>query len=281
METSEIRLLIKNGEIEKAIQASLLLTEGTNLDDVAHTISAKYRKYKLDLIGGILTASEDSIAFATITGNILSVLQEYEKNSISSVRSEKESTGEVFISYAWGGESEIITDAIVNALSERNIAIVRDKTTLGYRSSIKEFMQTIGKGKCVVLVISDRYLKSKNCLFELLQVANNGEFVQRIFPVVLRDANIFNAINFLNYVDYWETQFTELQAAMKKVSIANLHGIREDLDLYSDIRAFLPRLVDKIRDMNTLTVDGHQQSNFNELYEAIIQSINKDIGQHH
>jgi internalin A len=50
---------------------------------------------------------------------------------------------------------------------------------------IKEFMQRIEKGKCVIVVISDRYLKSPNCMYERVQIANNGEFDNRIFPIVL------------------------------------------------------------------------------------------------
>ncbi|WP_446375806.1 toll/interleukin-1 receptor domain-containing protein [Coleofasciculus sp. E2-BRE-01] len=50
---------------------------------------------------------------------------------------------------------------------------------------IKEFMQRIEKGKCLIVVISDRYLKSPNCMYELVQIVNNGEFDNRIFPIVL------------------------------------------------------------------------------------------------
>ncbi|MGF7039723.1 TIR domain-containing protein [Mucilaginibacter lappiensis] len=274
METSEIRSLIKRGDIEKAIKATLLITEKMELNETAYAISARYRKYKKDLIIGILSPSEDTIAFATITSNLLSLLHEYEEEYSRSVRNVKESVGQVFISYAWGGESEAITNAIVSALKDRNIVVVHDKTDMKFKSSIKDFMQTIGKGKCIILVISDHYLKSKSCLFELLQIASQGEFAKRIFPVLLKDANIFDTINLIGYVKYWEIQMAELESAMKEVSIANLQGIREDLDLYYEIRAFLPQLINKIRDMNTLTAEVHQRSNFEQLYEAIAQNIN-------
>ena len=37
-------------------------------------------------------------------------------------------------------------------------------------------MQQIGQGKCVIAVISDSYLKSENCMFELVEIAKNGIF---------------------------------------------------------------------------------------------------------
>ena len=50
----------------------------------------------------------------------------------------------VFISYAWGGEREDIVNQIDEMLQKRGVRIVRDKRALGYRGSIKEFMERIG-----------------------------------------------------------------------------------------------------------------------------------------
>ena len=101
------------------------------------------------------------------------------------------------------------------------IRIIRDKRDLGYKGKIKDFMRSIGKGKFVIVVISDKYLKSENCMFELLEIAQQGDFHRRIFPIVLADANVYKAINRLKYIEYWETQIAELDAAMKKVGGAN------------------------------------------------------------
>ena len=51
-------------------------------------------------------------------------------------------------------------------------------------------MQQIGQGNCILVIISDKYLKSENCMFELLEIANHGDIYDRIFPIVLGDANI-------------------------------------------------------------------------------------------
>ncbi len=129
---------------------------------------------------------------------------------------------------------------------------MRDKRDLGFKGRIKEFMETIGRGKAVILVISEKYLKSKNCMFELLQVAKLGDFTERIFPVVLESAGIYNPIERLRYVQYWEQQQKELDEAIKTVSAANLQGFREDIDLYAEIRATLPSL--------TAILRGHERA---------------------
>ncbi len=181
--------------------------------------------------------------------------------------------GEFYISYAWGGESEKIVDELDKAFQTQDVIIVRDKRDLGYKGRIKEFMQTIGQGKAVILVISEKYLKSENCMFELLQVAKNGEFTDRIFPIVLEDARIYKAIDRIRYVEHWEKQLKELDNAMKGVSAANMDGFREDIDLYDEIRDNLPKLSDILKDMNTLTPELHRQSGFKEVINAVMAKL--------
>ncbi|MFN7930771.1 MAG: TIR domain-containing protein [Blastocatellia bacterium] len=178
-----------------------------------------------------------------------------------------------FISYAWGGESETIVDELDQAFQSKGVTIVRDKRDLGFKGRIKEFMETIGEGKAVILIISEKYLKSKNCMFELLQIEKNGKFTERIFPVVLDNAGIYDPLERLNYVKYWEDKEKELDEALKRVSSANMQGFREDIDLYAKIRATLPRLTDVLRDMNALTTAIHRKSDFEELFKAVLAKL--------
>ena len=48
-----------------------------------------------------------------------------------------------------------------------------------------------------------------------------------------------------------------------------MDGFRDDIDLYRDIRTFLPRLTNILKDMNTLTSEIHTKSGFSELISAI------------
>lgn len=56
---------------------------------------------------------------------------------------------------------------------------------------------------------------------------------------------------------------------MKTVGAANLQGFREAIDLYTEIRKTIAELADIIADMNTLTTDIHQKSDFEALFQAI------------
>ena len=98
---------------------------------------------------------------------------------------------EVFVSYAWKPESCTIVDQLQQALGQHGIRLLRDVEEVRYKDSIRDFMRRIGKGKCVVVVISEKYLKSENCMFEMVEIVKAQAFRERIFPIVLADANIF------------------------------------------------------------------------------------------
>jgi internalin A len=180
---------------------------------------------------------------------------------------------EIYLSYAWGGESEKLVNDLDQAFQQRGVTIVRDKRDLGYKGSIKEFMERIGRGKSVVVVISDKYLKSKNCMFELIQIAENEQFKDRIFPVVLSDANIYDAVRRLEYIKHWETMKKDLNKAMRGVSAENLQGIREEIDLFDTIRDEIANLTNILQDMNTRTPDMHRDSDFQTLYDAVMKKL--------
>ena len=175
----------------------------------------------------------------------------------------------IFISYAWGGEREEIVNKIDDVLQKRGLKITRDKRDLGYKGSIKEFMERIGQGNCVIVVVSDKYLRSPNCMFELVEIADNKQFHDRIFPIVLVDADIYDPVKRIGYVKYWEEKRAELAEAMKTLDPANLQGIRDDMDLYDRIRDKISGLASTLKDMNTLTPEMHRESDFSHLYNAI------------
>jgi len=134
-------------------------------------------------------------------------------------------------------------------------------------------MDQIGTGKCVILVISEKYLQSPNCCYELVQIAQHGNFYDRIFPIVLDDAKISNPTDRLRYVQYWEEKKGALDQMMKTVSAANLTGFREDIDLYTEIRQHLPQFMDILKNINTLTPTIHLQSDFTALFNAVMARL--------
>ena len=188
--------------------------------------------------------------------------------------SSKEYEKEVFVSYAWGGESEHMVDDLEEAFANRGIRIVRDKKDLEYKGSIKTFEQRIGQGKCIVLVISDKYLRSEHCMYELVQVDENRNLRERVFPIVLADARIYKALDRLTYIKYWEERIEELNYAIKEMGrLTNLAGITADLDKYARIRSNIDHLTDLLNDMNALTPELHAVNGYSTLIREVERSL--------
>jgi HEAT repeat protein len=183
---------------------------------------------------------------------------------------------QVYISYNWQEDSNEMANQLVQAFAAKGIEIIRDKTHTTYKDSIKNFMQQIGQGKCVVAVISDRYLKSENCMFELVEIARNGDFYQRIFPIILPDARIHKDFERIDYLKYWEDEKAKLQAKYKQIDLAKTNSILATLNLYDEIRGNIDNLTNILKDMNTLNIDLHRQSEFAAMIQAVETKLAED-----
>jgi internalin A len=127
------------------------------------------------------------------------------------------------VSYAWNDASKkVVDDLCRHAEEERKVKIVRDTTGLGLGESITKFMRRLGAGDRVFVVLSDKYLKSPYCMYELLEVWRNckheGEtFRRRVRVYRLPDAAISRAIDRLRYARYWMEQFEEMDQSVRKL----------------------------------------------------------------
>ena len=184
---------------------------------------------------------------------------------------------EIFVSYGWGGESEVIVNSICESLVEKGHKIIRDKIELGYKGNIRQFMQTIGRGKYIVVVISDKYLKSENCMFEMLEIKQNGDVYNNIFPIVISDAKIYDEIDRIDYLNYWDDKIQQLQDKMQTIKNPVGTGqVIEKINQFSDIRRIIDEITNMLRNMNTLTPAMHNETNFDALIKAMESKMHTD-----
>jgi len=175
----------------------------------------------------------------------------------------------VLVSYAWGAVSERIVNNLVNSFSESNIRVVRDEKSIDYKDSISKFVQRIEQNQAVILVISDKYLRSEHCMYELVEIEKNTALRERIFPVVLSDAQIYTSIGRLSYIKYWDEKITQLNKVLKQVVAGNnLSDITAELEKYSTIRASFDRLTHFLSSMNALTPQTNDVD-----FSALIKTI--------
>ena len=84
-------------------------------------------------------------------------------------------------------------------------------------------MRRIGRGDRVFVVLSDKYLRSPYCMFELFEVwrrsrAEDEEFLWRIRVYSLPDAQIRTTLDQTNYAVFWKEEQKRLE------TLTNEHG---------------------------------------------------------
>ena len=159
----------------------------------------------------------------------------------------------VFISYNWG--SEKVADDIEGRLSPFS-DVRRDKSSLLEWQSITEFMKTIRKSDLAVLIVSDAYLKSVACLYEIMQLLKEDNWFDHTMFVVENDVvSIYKTINQLNYVQYWNEEYDKLDAALKNFDRATTTKQAEELRKIELIKLHIGEFLQVVADRNNPKVD--------------------------
>jgi len=154
----------------------------------------------------------------------------------------------IFLSYCWNDSSEAnkIYDYFKNS---QNIELHRDTIDIGKWGSIKEYMQSISNMDYTILLISDSYLKSANCMYEVLEVMRDRNYRDKIFPAVI-DSGIYSPVTRAKYVKHWQDEFKELESTLKEINVQNLGKLNEDLKRRQDISSNIAEFLDVVSDMN-------------------------------
>lgn len=225
-------------------------------------------------------SNEYEIGFFDLSGEeiINNIYERFsQKNELrKKQKAQAETAAEIYLSYGWGGENELIVDKIYQSFKDKGYNIIRDKIDLGYKGNIKDFMQSIGKGKYVISVISDKYLKSENCMYEMLEIKNRGKLNECIFPVVMRDAGIYDELQRIDYLKYWDDKLLEIKAKLLTITDpVGTGSIVEKINQYTDIRRVIGEVTDILRNMNIPEMSP--DSDFKPLFDAIDKKIKEDI----
>jgi internalin A len=133
----------------------------------------------------------------------------------------------VYVSYAWGGESESLVDEVEQRLQAASIDFVRDKRKLRPGDWISGFMTEIGRAERVLVVLSDKYLRSPFCMRELMHLYQSSlgeckDLMRRVVPLVVGDLAIDRAVQRVAYVKHWTAEDQALTEAYAGLDLLTL-----------------------------------------------------------
>jgi internalin A len=149
---------------------------------------------------------------------------------------------EVYFSYAWGNDGELHQETCNQLLNElrQHADLIDphiDKQDLGLGDSIENFELKLARAPYIVVILSQKYLHSPQCMKELRliyeQVQKERErFVEKIIPVVLPDAHIDSLKDRLLVVQRWSTEKSVIDQLIENIgSEAAGSACKEQQDL--------------------------------------------------
>jgi hypothetical protein len=187
---------------------------------------------------------------------------------------------DVYTSYAWEADSEAVLAKLEKAFELENLNLIYDKKSTKFKSDIKAFMDEIGHAQYIVVIISDKYLRSHNCMYELLVIYESGDFEKRIYPIVLPGAKIYDTTDIIDYKKYWDDKINAIDEKLNGQSLSNINDLLDESNKYVKIRSLIIRLIAILKNTNTLNIKKHEDSNFNHIIGKIKEDNIKTISTH-
>jgi|AntAceMinimDraft_17_1070374.scaffolds.fasta_scaffold03002_1 hypothetical protein len=225
------------------------------LDDARLEIKIHQKKYEMKI-----SKHRRNKVIDNITNN------NQESNKIE----ENNKEPKIFLSYSHRDKE--IADRVDKFFISKDIRLTRDvRDALPY-SSLKNFMDTIRDHDYVILLISDAYLKSINCMYEVIQFIQERNYIDRTFPIVIdNEATIFDKSKHSKYIYYWQKKYKELEGKIKTLQNTGTVSLHEELDKIDKIQSNIGEFLNKISDLKCFPLDELESSN----YKAILDKIDK------
>lgn len=155
----------------------------------------------------------------------------------------------LFISY--NREQKDFADKIESSV-HTVCPVLRDTNDIAPWGSIEEFMNRIRQADYAVLLISDEYLKSINCMYEACQLYKDVNWESRTMYVILGNADIYvyTVPNHERYIRYWKDRKTVLEDQAKSLPVESIDSITSEIKRVSEILLMLGDFLKTIRDTN-------------------------------
>ena len=173
------------------------------------------------------------------------------KNRIRSIQADLVSTPTVFISYNWG--KQVLVDELQKCIGSFAI-IKRDVNELGFGDNITEFMNTIREEDFALIVLSDAYLKSDACMYELTTLFKDkgaDSFKKKVLFLICDDARSIYSVNGRGlYTEFWDNKYKELVAREKQLAPEASVEITQSIRTVAYIRLQIGEFLEYVKAVN-------------------------------
>lgn len=188
----------------------------------------------------------------------------------------------IFLSYCQRDKDVAdLIDEKLGVLVDQKARISRDIRDVPYRESFKDFMQSIDHHDYVLSIVSDEYLKSRNCMSEVSEIIKDNQFDKKLIFIVLSEedrkyykaepngpigANVYTIDGQSKYISYWQKQAEKLQEQIDNLGggYPAINQIKEK-KVADKIVMDLPEFLEYIRDHKGISLSEHISNNFKDI----------------
>lgn len=172
---------------------------------------------------------------------------------------------QIFLSYS--RKNSFVADTLDEMFSEKNIILIRDVRDIKYKDSIKQFMKRVRTTDYVLIIITEEYLKSTSCMYEITEFLKDEDYEKRILPLINMDTDIFDIKVRNKFIKYWQDKYMEIQEEEASLDILNRAELIDELRKIKEIQMKLPEFLKAISDMELIKFKTNiTLSDFNKIY---------------
>jgi len=185
-----------------------------------------------------------------------------------------EKTKTIFFSYSFN-DTEVVDKIDNDFKTFPGIDIKRCIRDLEYTDSIKEFMKKVRDTDFVFIVVSDAFIKSPNCMYEITELFNEKGFKERILPIIpyesgdKRRAKIFTPEDKAEYILYWNKKRDYLENSVNAIPRESTPELDDGLKEYREISNIAGDFITIIADMNYVPLDQLKSSGYKQILKKI------------
>ena len=173
----------------------------------------------------------------------------------------------IFLSYSWADSKQ--ADSIERFFSSIGISVIRDINDLKYRQHLRSFMSVIRDCDFSIIIVSDDYLKSPNCLYELIELYKEKEFQEKFVPIILDKAKIYSIENKLEVIKYWKEKVELTKNLISTFEPTKTISLIKELKHYETIYSEIDSLLVTISEFKNISFSEGNKTNFKDIIDFI------------
>lgn len=177
-------------------------------------------------------------------------------------------------------ENQNIADDITNDLGRLGIDFIHDTFDSFEHGTIRQ--QYLNSTAPIFLLVSDNFLKSENCMRDILALVEDTRLRGRIKTVILEGRHKINGTNqyetvptkferlgdVVNYINHWSVQYQAIRTEMRHATDERKAELEPKLDLIQDISTnILGDFMRYLRGSHYVAYNRTKEDNFRQLFE--------------